>query len=348
MPGRDVERDLRLRVGEAELRVFCDVELRDQPVDVALADACQPGATPCSPEWAFEHRRRPRPREGPAQAHGVARPLAQRALHPRARAVAVGLWRGARGEPDLRQHVGVHHGDRARVVHGPWAVDEPGRGHAVHRQTHLAEVTAAHRELRPEVIAGCHPRHGLDGAERIVSEHAAQFLELRRAHTEFDRRGRARRLIPGPNDERFGIGASAWRERHREVYGATGRHLDVATGQCVADERHHQRARAGGHAVESEAALRICRRPTVGVLGDDEHTGQRGAGLCIDHAALDGAGTGWWRCRLRVGEGRHRHGQQHEPRQPCTLPGGGVPRRGGRPPGDGPRGHRRHVARIAR
>ncbi len=61
----------------------------------------------------------------------------------------------------------------ARTVCSRYGVVKPST-----RQVHVREAAAADGELAAEIVAGRDARQHLDGAERIVGEHAAEILDV--------------------------------------------------------------------------------------------------------------------------------------------------------------------------
>ena len=231
MAGGDVDDDLGGQVGEAEGERLVVGDLLDEQIEVALARRQQPRGLAAAPDRPFADDRRARSAERDARLRAVAAAFAQRHLDLRAGAVAEALRVAAVVQRHRVEDVAVDHADGPAVLDALHAVAEKPARHAVDGQSDAAEVAAAHRELRVEIVGGGDARQDVHRAHRVVEHQAAQVLQVGAAQHLLGGHGGLAlpEQIAGDFDA-FGVGARAFGERNDEVDGPAVADGDARAG----------------------------------------------------------------------------------------------------------------------
>ncbi len=269
MAGREVEHALALRVDEAEGSRHFRIDPADQPIEIALADREEPRPALPASERSLGDDRCVDGADRHAGVQTIARPVARAEVDVRAGAVAEPLGVAPCQQRDALEDVAVDHRQRAAVLDVADRVHEQRARHAVQRHADVPEIAAANGEIAAEVVAARYARERLHGSHRVVGEQATQVLELGAADDNL--RGNARRFARKeiPTDAHLlGVRPRALGKRNRHVDRRAFGHLDVASRERVADQRHLEHARARRDAAEPEAPVR---------------TGDDAARLAVEH-----------------------------------------------------------------
>ena len=157
------------------------VQPLDEQLQIALTRGHSHDPRFAAPMRSFADDRCARAADGDTRLPPLARSLPEPEIELRAGAVAVALRVAAVQQRHVLENVAVDHRDRPRrgpVFDGADGVQQKRRGEAVDRHVHMGEIAAAHAELAAEIVAGRDPRQHLDGAQRVVGQHAAQILDV--------------------------------------------------------------------------------------------------------------------------------------------------------------------------
>ena len=223
--------------------------------------------------------------------HAVARSFPHAEIELGADPVSVPLRIGPAQQRHFVEHVAVHHGDGSGLANLLNGVHEKGGRDAFEREIHLVDAGPAHRELAAEVVAGRDAGQHLDGAHRIVGDHAAQLLQI--AAPECLLRGdgglqtRHQRAADG---HRLGIGTRAFREHDRQVHCRSGLHVDRALGQHEIDSRDVQLVGTGRHVGNLEASLIVGHRGLPRFLQPHGDFADARSVACVDDGPANRSG----------------------------------------------------------
>ncbi len=290
MPRLDVAHQLHLKIVEPEAEGVFGIDAVNHRAQVALSRRQQPRPAFGRAQRALHDDRRVRHAGADVAPESIARAFTDQKVQLGAGVVAVPLGVRARRQRDFLEHVAVDHRDRAAVLDALHGVHEERRRNALEREVHVANGKAADAELAAQVVAGRDPRQHVNGAHRIVGDHAAKLLQLVAAEhlpaAGGSRVGSTRRA----HVHRFRVRARSRGDRNRDLQHLAGRNLDAAACQHEIDGRHVQLAVARRDVLEHEAAVARGNRHERGVLNAHRDLFERRAVAGIHHDASERSG----------------------------------------------------------